>query len=303
MYLSLLDEIRTDLVNESAALSNTMRKAKILASALGLPEFREWVDFELSGYPDRSKVPSYRIFRPTNLGTFSGPFQSGAKNVPLPTYNLPDLVKDFADNLILFDGVGTLQGMLTEDSRSLQRKWPPEMVILARETIQMSGDMVLVDAHQPLPPYTISGILDNVKNKLLDFTLGLQENNITSEELDNGTVKPELVRQVYNTVNIYGDHNVVASGENVNQAVNPVQKGDIGSLIKHLSGLEVDGEDLRELEDAVSQETLPSNGQFGPKLRAWVGGMISKAASDNWKVGLEAAPKLLMDALRGYYGP
>ena len=34
--MSLLDEIQSDLVNESADLSNILRKAKILASALGL---------------------------------------------------------------------------------------------------------------------------------------------------------------------------------------------------------------------------------------------------------------------------
>ena len=39
--MSLLDEIRTDLVNESANLPNTLRKAKILASEIGLPECRE----------------------------------------------------------------------------------------------------------------------------------------------------------------------------------------------------------------------------------------------------------------------
>lgn len=51
--MSLLDEIRNDLVTESASLCNTIRKAKILASAIGLPEFREWVDSELSGYADK----------------------------------------------------------------------------------------------------------------------------------------------------------------------------------------------------------------------------------------------------------
>lgn len=30
--MNLLDEIRADLVNESASLANTLRKAKILAS-------------------------------------------------------------------------------------------------------------------------------------------------------------------------------------------------------------------------------------------------------------------------------
>ena len=135
--MSLLDDIRSDLVNESASLSNTLRKAKILASALGLPEFRDWIDFELGGYPDRDSVPSYRRFRPTNLGTFAGPFQSGVKNIVLPTFDLPDTVKEFAENLIFRHGVGALEA---QASSSHQWKWPQEMVMLAQNSIQMTGD-------------------------------------------------------------------------------------------------------------------------------------------------------------------
>ena len=295
--MSLLDEIRSDLVNESAELSNTLRKAKVLASAIGLPEFREWVDSELSGYPDRDKVPSYRRFRPTNLGTFGGPFQSGVKNMVLPTYNLPGQVKDFAENLIFFDGVGALEAQASD---SHQRKWPQEMVMLARDAIPMTAGVVLVDAHQPIPAHVISGILDQVRNKLLDFVLGLQESNITSEDLDNRTVEPEVVRSLY--INIYGDHNIVASGEHVSQRVNTVPQGDIDSLLSFLRELDIDDDDLSELQDAVSSEPNAPDGCYGPKVRAWLGGMISKAASSTWNVGLETASKVLTDALNGYYG-
>ena len=132
--MSLLDEIRSDLVNESANLSNTLRKAKILASELGVPEFREWVDFELDGYPNREKVPSYRRIRPTNVGTFVGPFQK-VDNVPLPTYNLPVAVRDFAENLFFFVGVGELEAQVSSSSDSFQKKWAPEMVMLAKPHI------------------------------------------------------------------------------------------------------------------------------------------------------------------------
>ena len=53
--MSLIDDICSDLTNESADIANTLREAKILASAIGLPEFREWVDSELNGYPDLKK--------------------------------------------------------------------------------------------------------------------------------------------------------------------------------------------------------------------------------------------------------
>lgn len=60
--MNLLNEIRFDLTNKSASLANTLRKAKILASEIGLPEFRQWVEFELNGYPDQKSVPEYRQF-------------------------------------------------------------------------------------------------------------------------------------------------------------------------------------------------------------------------------------------------
>ena len=165
----------------------------------------------------------------------------------------------------------------------------------------MTGGMVLVDAHQALSRYVVSGILDNVKNKLLDFILGLQENNVTAEVLDDGAVEPEVVRNLFN-IHIHGDHNVVASGETVHQKVSPVHRGDIGSLLNHLREFDINSGDLSELEDAVSSEAQESDGEYGPKVRAWVGGMIEKAASGIWKTSLGAAPKVLMDALKGYYG-
>ena len=296
--MSLLDEIRSDLVNESASLSNTLRKAKILASALGLPEFRDWIDFELGGYPDRDSVPSYRRFRPTNLGTFSGPFQSGVKNVVLPTFDLPDTVKEFAENLFFFDGVGALEA---QASSSHQWKWPQEMVMLAQNSIQMTGGMVLVDAHQPIPSHVISGVLDQVKNRLLDFVLGLQESNVTAEDLDNRTVKPEVARNLFH-INIYGDRNIVASGERVNQKVKIVQEGDIDSLLESLREFNVEDDDLSKLKDAVLAEPSATSGSYGPKVQSWLGGMISKAVTKTWNVGLENASKLLTDALNGYYG-
>ena len=296
--MTLLDEIRSDLVNESANLSSTLRKAKILARAIGLPEFVEWVDFELSGYPDRDSVPSYRRFRPTNLGTFAGPFQSGVNNMVLPTYNLPDTVKEFAENLFFFDGVGALEAQASD---SHQWKWPQEMVMLARNSIQMSGGMVLVDAHQPIPAHVITGVLDQVKNRLLDFVLGLQESNVTSEDLDNRTVETQVVRNLFH-INIYGDRNIVASGEQINQRVNTVQEGNIDSLLSFLREFNIDDDDLGELEDAVSSEPIAPDGSYGPKVRAWLGGMISKAASSTWNVGLQTASKVLTDALNGYYG-
>lgn len=295
--MGLLDEISFDLVNDSVGLSNTLRKAKILASALGLPEFREWVDFELSGYPDSEKVPNYRWFRPTNYGTFSGPFQSGLKNVVLPTYNLPLQVKEFAENFYFLQGVGELEA-LNSDSHL---PWPSEMVLLAKDAVQMSGGMILVHARQPIPSQVVVGVLDQVKNKLLDFVLALQENKINIEQLNDRNDQRDVARNLFN-INIYGDRNIVASGEHLIQQVEPIQKGDIESLLERLRGIEVEDDDLSELEDAVRSEPEVASGQYGPMVQSWLGKMISKAATNTWKVGVDMASKTLTRAINDFYG-
>ena len=296
--MSLLDDIRDDLVNESATLSNTLRKATILASAIGLPEFREWVDYELGGYPNAEVLPDYRRFRPTNLGNFVGPFQTGLMNMPLPTYNLPPEIKEFAENCLVFDSVGGLEALVSEP---IQINWPQEMVMLARDSISVTGGMVLQTAYQPIPAHIFSGILDQVKNKLLDFILSLQESNITAEDLDKRQIRPDEVRNLFN-INIYGDRNIVASGEQVSQETGSVQKGDLASLMDKLRELEVDDSDLSGLQCAVLSEPDTSDPTFGPKVRAWLGGMISKAATGTLKVGVETTSKVVTKALRGYYG-
>ena len=135
----------------------------------------------------------------------------------------------------------------------------------------------------------------------MDFVLSLQESSITSEDLDNRAVKPEAVRNLFSYY-ILGDHNIVASGEHVEQRVTQVQKGDVNSLLDYLSGFNIDENDLSELKKAVASEPIATRGDYGPKVRAWLGGMISKAASRSWDIGLDAASKLLTDALKGYYG-
>ena len=299
--LNLLDDIRSDLVNESANLPNTLRKAKILASEIKLPEFREWVDSELNGYSEVDMVPAYRRFRTINLGIFSGPFNSGVRNMVLPTYNLPPAVKEFAEYHVFLEGVGAL-GAQASQGVDLQVRWPQEMVMLAQDAVTMQdGLMLLVDAHQPIPVHVILGILDQVKTKLLDFVLGLQESNITLEGLANGSVQTDVVRNIFN-VNISGDHNIVASGEQVSQNVSSVQPGDIESLLMRVQELDVEADDLHDLRIAVSEEPSAPDGRYGPKVKEWLGSMISKAASGWWRVGVEAGSKLLTDALNRFYG-
>ena len=296
--MDLIEEIRNDLLSEAASLTTTLRKAKVLASEISLPEFREWVDFELGGYPRGRDAPAYRSFRPTNLGTLSGPFGGGGSNVPLATHRLPEPVKEFAENLIFREGVGGLEALSSELH---ERKWPAECVMLARDHLKYTDGSILIDAYQPIPAYVTSGILDQIKNKLLDFIIGLQENNVTSENVDNEGVAAEVARNLF-SINIYGDRNVVASGEKVHQEAMLVNVGDIESLVHHLRALGIGDDELDELRATVLSEPEAANGQLGSSVREWLGGIVSKAASGALDSGVGSVSKVVVDALMSYYG-
>ena len=212
-----------------------------------------------------------------------------------------ELARDFAENLVFLEGVGHLEGMIVGDSDSFSRKWPQELLMIAREYISFSGGMVLVDASQPIPNHVVSGILDKIKNVLLDFMLDMQENAVAPEDMEFDVEKRQVVRNLFK-VNIYGGQNVVAGGENVHQEATLVDVGNHKSLLNHLREQDISESDLHALKDAISSERHAPKGELGPKVGGWVGDMVTKAASGVWKVSVETASKVLMEALKSYYG-
>ena len=299
--MNLLYEIRSDLTNETAGISNTLRKARVLAHELRSPELTEWVRFETAGYPNDDAVPSYRRFALPVFGTFHGEFQNKMTGVVLPTAQLPAPVSRALNALTIRDGVGAVEDMLASNNDLFQVPLPAEFTPMLRDHVRMTGGMVLHEAYRQVTRYILAGILDNVKGKLPEFVLDLQEKDVTSESINNDAGAPDLVRNSI-SINIYGNHNVVAAGEDVHQEFKPVHKGDVISLMEHLRNHNVAEEDLSELKEAVASEPNVTSGNFGPKVMAWIGKMTAKAVSGVWQAGIDAAPAVLMKALQAFYG-
>lgn len=293
--MTLLEDIRDDLVAESVSLPDTLRKAKILAHQLGLLELRQWADSELGGYGDLDKVPDYRCFRANNLGTFFGPYGSGVKNQMLPTIDLPEPLKSFAEHLVVRQNIRALEEMLSQESARFP--WPAEFVELAREHIVIEG-MALVEAHQPIPNSVFAGILDTVKTRLLDFVLDVP---VTDDELREGTFDRSQVRNIFLT-NVYGNQNVVAVGETVSQGLSEILAGNRESLLAYLRNQGIADDDLNSLDHAISSETTASKNRLGPLVSSWIGQMMVKGVSGAWDVASQTASSLLVEALGKFYG-
>ena len=296
--MSLLDQIQEDLTSPSSNLSDILRRAKVLASKLKSSELRNWVKLESEGYENREYLPDYRQMYLGVLGTYKGPYGSGINNAPIPLMNIPEDVKEWATKYEVYDNAATLEEMLRKDKGDFHFYHPPELTALIGHHIGERPPMVLVQTFQILSRYTLTGIVDNIKNRLLDFVLELQEQGINPDEPNTSTTDQDLVRGA--VVNhIYGNNNTVAIGDQISQQVNVVQKGDIESLFDQLREYEVPEEDLEDLKDAISAEPESTSGNLRPRVSGWIGKMATKAASGAWKTA-EKNPGLVIEAMKQF---
>ena len=300
---SLVAQLQKDVLDSSVPLSDILRKAKVLASLLKSEDLTRWVDAELKGYAGADDMPTYRKFRPLSYGTLSG-FHGMVRNVPIPVSGLPDNMREYAENLEIRDGVGEIEASITqaENDFLLRFPWPAEMVILARNYIQVRGG-TLVDAWRPFSQSEFVGILDQIRNRLLDFILELQQINpevLESEEALRSVPAEKTAMVVYN--NIYGNKNVVATGRGFTQTVTrQVVSGDKQSLIEYLRSIGLDEDSLVELKVAIDRDGVRRQKRLGENVKSWLGKMLVKAMDGTWKVAQAVAPDLLTAALSQFY--
>ena len=301
----LVATLQSEIVDSSVGISDILRKAKILAQLLKNDQFKRWVNAELKGYNSEDPLPDYRRFGALNLGTFNGPFGKRVTNFPIPLSYLPDFVHEYARDLTMWGGVREIESSIaTARRQDLRLPWPPELVLISRSRVQMQDGCVLVEAWQVVTKSQMEGILDQVRTRLLDFLLELQQ-------VDPGAMKsndtiPEVASDSVHTIfqtTIHGGQNVVAVGPDLSQKVKQtITAGDQQSLLSCLRGLGVGNDALKGLETALAKDGHRPQEQLGEAVESWIGKMIAQAMDGTWKIALATAPQILKKAIFSYYG-
>ena len=297
--MNLLDEIQQELTSPSATTANILRKARVLASQLRSVELQRWAKSELDGYGKNEELPTYRQMHLAAYGTVYE-FGGIRRNVPIPTMMLPAELQETLTNFPVRENVAALEEIIKSDKENLRTRHPPELTEWLKKHFEPGSAEGLIETYQPVPKYLYSGILDSIKNRLLEFVLEMKENNVNPGEPNSTVAAQDVVRGA--VVNhIYGNNNTVAIGDQISQQVSLVLRGDINSLIEQLREYEVPDEDLEELRSAISAEPETESGNLGSRVSGWLGSMTMKAASGAWKTAVQNAPTLLMKAVEKYY--
>jgi len=169
--MDLLQQIQDTAIQADTDVAVLLRQCKVLAARLGNQEFKQWVDYELDGYPSTDVLPSYRILGVQSLGHFVGPFQSEMRNVPLPPSNLPEAHRHLATHAYLVESISVYSALTENATGSLQIDWPADAVLAFGD--RFAQNMTLLRAWRVLSRAAVRGIIETVKNRILSLALDL----------------------------------------------------------------------------------------------------------------------------------
>ena len=170
-----------------------LRKALLVASQLNLSEFRKWINNKLNGYTEEG-VPSYRKLNA----------QLKAKNpyrglIPV-MFNDSTLVEfeDLLTNVEIYDPVESLHHLLENDNNGEDFVYP---ITAEQQRIfnQLKKGSPQFEIIRVIKQNQIAIILDAIRNKILEWSLKLEEENILGEGIffsNNEKEKAKMSKQI-----------------------------------------------------------------------------------------------------------
>jgi AbiTii len=205
--MSLIEDIRTHILDPKFPMTSILREAMVLASKLRSDELTTWVQSELEGFRNDAEIPVYRKFRAQSIGSGLNTAWR-ANNVPLPTFILPDEMRDYVDNGVVGQGVRELESLLESKKTAFHKPWPDTLISYYNQLPQVA--MTLVSACIVFPRGVIVHVLDTVRTRLLQFVLEIEELNPGAGTIPSlEQVSPAITHQIFEKVimneNYHGD--------------------------------------------------------------------------------------------------
>jgi hypothetical protein len=151
----------------------------------------------------------------------------------------------------------------------------------------------------------LTAILNAVRTRILEWALSLEAEGILGDGLSFSASEKQAAMNSQNIriENFQGILGNVQSGS-VNQTNTlHIVASDFSSLARYLAEKGVKEAEIKELELAVRDDPEPGKeGSFGPKVSAWIGKMVTLAATGGWEISVATAGGILAAALSKFYG-
>lgn len=228
---SLVLELQHEAMDPQVNVTDLLRKALVVATKLDLNEFLTWIEHELRGY--ENTPPPYRHVQ--GEVQVNNPYHGWQPVI----FEDPEAAKTFSEKPI-GQAIGELESLLKNGKGILYVPLPHELVLrLSRSTFGMPPAFIVGRA-------SISGIIDEVRNVILEWTLKLEKDNILGTGMTfSKQEKTQASSTTYNIENFTGVMGTVHA--------DVLQIGDYNSIHAELKRLGIPQADRSKLETIMDQ--------------------------------------------------
>ncbi len=322
-FQDTLEAIQKDILDHNVPLSAILLKAKVLAHQLKNESLKQWVKWELDGYPDARELPDYRLLQSPLLAHIIGP-NFDAYDIPIDLNNMPDWFRDLVRVARFTGGVTTVEE-LSQSEKTIYFAWSAEYLQLwAQQNASRLIDRQLISVRRSVEPPIFAQILQTVRSRLQDLILELDD---APWKIHPQTAPPEQVQQIVNKTiyNLQGanvttfhqQNQQVGNQSNAGRDVNnsgQIQINTNADLLQSVRGLRdlmgnAPTEKQTEIESAIgvleqaAQEETVSKGQVVQAVEtvSQVPTMRDKLESLAWGATAHAGGALLFEVLKFYF--
>lgn len=282
--------------NRSSDIIEVLLTAKMIAVKLGLTDLRDWIEYEIDGYPNDVDIPDYRKGQGTVR--YWNPYH-GWQNLQFGNVSA-DLVTTI-QSFTLDESISSMQGVESENGM-LRLAVPPHLVSLLFPDQDMPCELSWFFSANKL-----KHIETTVRNKILDWSLELESKGILGEGLMFTQEEKDTAPMTVNNTNIFhgavNNAGAIGAGNtgDINQK-NTITSGDITSLARELKNKGLDDDDVAEVLELIEHTPKPtSKAEVEKGFGSWIGKITGKAFTGALNITGAAAPAMLTNALCHFF--
>jgi hypothetical protein len=190
---SIVREIQRDILEGSISLSSILRKARLAARKLDLKEFEKWILLEADGYKEiqNKDMPGYRNIRVTPR--FFNPYNGWC-----PIFIQDNKLHEICSSVFIRQPIEEIE---TLSASTGELTTPYSKVV---EDVLRRGMDLDFEIRGMVSPTSLLGIINSVKNTVLDWAVDLEKANVFGEGL--GFSGQEKAQAANVTQNIYAQN-------------------------------------------------------------------------------------------------
>jgi hypothetical protein len=254
----LIEEIQRDAFDQKIPVSALLRKVKAAASKLNLPPTQKWVEQELNGY--KEAPPEYREL-------YGKPKAFNPYNGWIPIIFDDQRMNESLAACSVRQSIASIEALLEQNETShVNFPMPPGMILELNKMLDVRFGTMAVH----LSTSQIHGLLDAVRNLVLEWALKLERAGISGEGMSFNKDEKQLASAASTTFNIGTIGSMVGNLGSQNSsgaisvsyiAVNEIEDV-VEQLTPHVAALKAAGADAKLLDTSlagIAKQTISAN--------------------------------------------